>query len=119
MEHMTCKNCGAPLPLSGKCQYCGTQYHVDRDSPYYGDKFLRIEVEKPGIHTLRAVARINRYIYEDAPPEAVANMAMHQIKSQMAENLTAFIKFSKEAHPWEDAELIQGTLRVVDPSFKF
>lgn len=21
-----CKNCGAPLPKSGKCEYCGTQY---------------------------------------------------------------------------------------------
>lgn len=21
-----CKNCGAPLPNDGKCEYCGTQY---------------------------------------------------------------------------------------------
>ena len=36
-----CRNCGAPLPKSGKCEYCGTEYNqiTSHDNVYYKINF--------------------------------------------------------------------------------
>ena len=119
-ENLTCENCGAPLSRDGSCPYCGTKHKVNDDTSPYADRFFRIEVEKPGIHTIRAAAAFDPSIYERADAEWLARQAMNQIRSQMMENLTAFIKFERrESMPWEEKTLIMGTIRVVDPSFRF
>ena len=47
-QELNCPNCGAPLGLSDRCEYCGTwfaDFTIDRDKPFYikirvGDKIL-------------------------------------------------------------------------------
>lgn len=36
-----CRNCGAPLPKSGKCEYCGTEHNqiASHDNVYYKINF--------------------------------------------------------------------------------
>jgi len=118
-EKLTCENCGAPISPGGKCPYCGTSYKLERNAYNPQEKFFRIEVERPGVHTLRAIAAIDRETYMNAPAEAVADCAIHQIKRQMMDELTAFIRFDREEDPFMDRTLIRGTIRVVDPSFRF
>lgn len=42
-----CKSCGAPLPESGKCQYCGSEYHriKSTDDMYFTINFGGAEHE--------------------------------------------------------------------------
>lgn len=37
-QQLNCPNCGAPLGLSDRCEYCGTwfaDFTIDRDKPFY------------------------------------------------------------------------------------
>lgn len=38
-----CKNCGAPL-TNGKCEYCGTEYEITKET-FYSDRGIEIEIE--------------------------------------------------------------------------
>jgi len=110
-----CRNCGAPLDANGKCQYCGAIYKTERQ----GNELHVIEVEHPRVQKLVAVYRINNEDLLRYPEEAVARMAFGEMKRGMVDQLTDFIRITKEQDPYMNCTLIRGEIRVVEPNFMF
>ena len=120
LTELKCINCGAPLRTEERsdqyrCEHCGALYHIEGDRHDYHV----ITVEHPQVCTLRATARINNEDLIRYGEKVCAYRAMDAMKHNMVEDLADFIKWDKEQDPFLNATMIQGTIRVVEPSFRF
>ena len=52
MKASNCKNCAAPLPSSGKCEYCGTINKKEREITV-----SRMKIDVNGIYLTREITR--------------------------------------------------------------
>ena len=115
MDELKCRNCGAPLTPTGKCEYCGSVYRIEKKN---GHK-IYVETVPACCQTIAAEYSIDRETYKHYPESFVAGQVYDNIARKMVEQLTQFIRFDKTTDPFLDKTLARGTLRVVDPNFTF
>ena len=76
-----CPNCGAPLPLNGICQYCGTE--IIRDS--YGN--LSYRIVNCNVRPVMAEAAVSMELIAHADPEDITRMLHRDLAIKLAEEI--------------------------------
>lgn len=113
-EPLICQQCGGAIDRKTmKCPYCETQYERK-----YDGVAIRHVVEKPGIHTIRAMVKVDdRMLYQS--PEGATRFVMDRMRNQIADALLNYMKMftEMEHNHMEQCHIIRGEIRVVDPTF--
>lgn len=114
LQPLICQQCGGAIDRNTmKCPYCETQYERKGDGVE-----LRYVVEKPGIHTIRAMVKVDDMILNHSP-ERATKFVMDRMRHQIADGLLNYMKMVTEMEhsPMERCHIIRGEIRVVDPMF--
>lgn len=118
MKALICKNCGGGInPNTLKCEYCGTQYREE-----FTDGLVRplvVQSCPANIKVLGTQVSVSEWMFRDVPPERIAEFTMKDISRSLAEALAPYIKLETERNPVTMTQIIRGTVRVVEPDFRF
>ena len=115
MKELKCKNCGAPLTPDGRCEYCGARYKIEESC---GQIYV-VERLPPATQTLGARVVIDKDRREVYPPDALARIATERISRSLAEALKEYMKIDIREDPYLRATIIEGTVRVIPPDYRF
>lgn len=115
MEELKCRNCGATLTESGKCEYCGSKYRIES----FAGMINYVEVHSSPVQTLECAVMIPQKMAERMPEEALGECVEREMAHKMAASLGALIKYQKDYDPFVNAVMIRGKIRVVPPDFRF
>lgn len=116
LSELVCTHCGAALnPNTLKCEYCGTQYERRRD------EFCNTQI------ILKYPSHIQKLCGEIAIPdhimgisaETAAEYSMKELTHRLAEALAPYMKVETMRDPYTRTQIIRGSVRVVDPDFRF
>lgn len=114
IKPLVCERCGGAIDRrTMKCPYCETQYERKNNGVT-----VNFSVDRPGVHVLRAEARIdNRRMLCD--PEGASQYALDRMRHEIADGLLAYMKIStsKDLSFFNECEIIRGEVRVIDPAF--
>lgn len=117
LEVMKCQSCGGTInPSSLRCEYCGTQYErkIEKGITHY------IQTCPAQIHKLATQVEIEDVLLYNIPQDRVAEYAMKEIVNALAEALVPFVKLEVEhGISFKRTQIIRGTIRVVEPDFRF
>lgn len=116
LEALQCQNCGGTINASSlKCEYCGTQYKrkIERGITHY------IQTCPAQIQTLKSQFEIDEDIFFNIPQDRLAEYAMREIVNDLAKALVLFTKLEIENSSFKRTQIIRGTVRVVEPDFRF
>lgn len=116
IEALQCQNCGGTLNSSYKCEYCGTQYErkVERGVMHY------IQTCPAQIQTLSSQVEIDEDLLCNIPQDRVAEYAIREMINALAEALVPYVKLETEKGiSFKRTQIIRGTVRVVEPDFRF
>lgn len=112
IEAQNCPNCGAPVEHGApRCKWCGTTFKIT-------DRFMVVE-RRSGVHTLQKMVIVpddSRYLRN---PEAVNSYVLGEIRHEIADALTAFLRIECEDDPIRMEKRIRGTVRVLEPDYTF
>lgn len=110
-----CPNCGAPIQV-GKyhCEWCGTSFKRDDAAQTFV-----IEKNTRGVRCLETRVAIPRYAYIGTDAEAVSEYTIDQMKHQIADALTGLIRIETCDDYMRDERIFRGTVRVLEPDFRF
>lgn len=119
MRELKCTNCGAPLHYEARneyrCEHCGALYKVeDCDHGYQV-----IAVEHPQVRTFKAVSFVRQEDVDRYGEDFMSRQVAEKMKHSLAEQLVDFMRLERSYDPYEKAVMIRGTIRVVEPSFRF
>jgi len=115
MEELKCKNCGAPLTREGKCEYCGSRFHVEQT---FGG-FHIIEIEHGPAQTLSASMKIPFEARHYMKAENITQYSIRELTKQLAEGLAAYMRLDVMEDPMRMATIVRGTVRVVPPNVRY
>jgi len=118
MKALECKNCGGRInPKTLQCEYCGTQYREEfADSPI---RPLVIQSQPADIKVLATQVSVSDEMIHRVPPERIAEFTMEDITRGLAEALAPFVKVETMYDPRMMTQIIRGSIRVVEPDFRF
>ena len=106
-----CRCCGGRINVAKmRCDYCDTAYEDE------SLKRITIQTVRPGENVIRAEIAINRYGMSHNP-EGARDYALHCLRDQIADGLLGFMKIATTTDFRNDAEIIRGEVRVIDPMF--
>lgn len=106
-----CERCNGTIDLKTlKCEYCGTPYE---DSTL---KRIKIEVVRPGVHTIKSEVVID-FDHMAYDPEGARDYALRELRNQLADGLLGFMKLKTAENFNIRSQIIRGTVRVIDPMF--
>lgn len=114
MIELKCENCGAPIdPITHRCGYCGTQYHVNEE------RVIIMEHHTSPVLTFQAKMVIPAYGEDYYNDRTLGEIAMKPLISELSKSLAEGI----EVYTWHDVlrmeRHILGRVRVLKPDFKF
>ena len=116
---LKCTHCGATLRDGAHgeyvCEHCGARYKVEGNAYDYHV----IRVYNPTVVPLSYVQRIDNEDIQRFGEKFVAQRILHTMTHSMAEKLAEFIKIDKQQDPFMNQTLFRGTIRVVEPDFRF
>lgn len=119
MTELKCKNCGAALvpssPRIFKCEYCGTLYRSERKE----DDVHYVQISPAKTVTLGSQISVSDETVHFVPPDKVAEFTMRELTHNLAKALAPYIKVETMHSPHEMTQIIRGTIRVVEPDFRF
>lgn len=111
MKRYTCDCCGGTINLvTGKCEYCGTQYEIRNNQVF------RIETFQNPVHTIVAAATLEQHDIYALGLENASKIAVEQITQRLAEGLAPFIKVYHNFDIETFHHKFVGELKVVIPS---
>ena len=115
LYELKCKNCnGALNPKTLKCEYCGSQYREKNDN----GRMVYIQTCPAKTEVLMAQVSVpDELVMRDA--EGIAKHTLNEMSNLLAEELIKFVKFEKEYDIHTMTQIIRGTVRVVEPDFRF
>ena len=118
MKALICKNCGGSINSKTlQCEYCGTQYQ--RDFADTQVQRLVVESYRSDVKVLGAEVKVSDFMMRDLPREKIAEISMKEITRSLAEALAPYIELETERDPERMTQIIRGTVRVVEPDFRF
>jgi predicted amidophosphoribosyltransferase len=116
LEELRCTHCDAPLnPKTLKCEYCGSQYERKQEAgmTHY------IQTCPAQIQTIASEIRVSRECMTNIPEPIIADKATMRLTRNLAEVLADYMKVETRMD-WEtNTQIIRGTVRVVEPDFRF
>ena len=116
MEKYTCVNCGAPINMSTcKCEYRGTQY----EKYHSGDFVHYIQTCPAQIMPLRCEMSISEEALRSGDVQRISEFAVKNLSRSLAEELEKYMKIETRSDPYRMCQIIRGTVRVVEPDFRF
>ena len=115
MEQLTCKNCGAPLTPSGKCEYCGTVYRIEHPPSHVNI----VEVQQSPVVTLGATVRLDAHTVKHIGEDAASKMAVDHLSGKIADSLAEYLMLDTSYDPHNDAVIVHGKVRIVPPDYRF
>lgn len=116
MEKLICESCGAPLnPNSLKCEYCGTHYKRD----YREGVTHYIQTCPAKVEVLASQISIPDMAIRHLDAEQAAEYATKELARGLAEALMPYMKIETHYEPIQMRQVIRGTVRVVEPDFRF
>ena len=116
LEVLKCQSCGGTINSSSlKCEYCGTQYErkIERGITHY------IQTCPATIQTLATQVEVDDELLMNASRDIVAEYAMKDIVNSLAQALVPFVKIETTPNVCKCTQIIRGTIRVVEPDFRF
>lgn len=110
LKALTCKNCGAPINRATmKCEYCDTQY----ERTYEGTQ-VKFIADRPGVHTLRAMAMIDEEMIRSDPGRA-KEFIERKLRQSLADGLMEYMRTEEEMDYRSFARIIRAEVKVVSP----
>ena len=118
MKALVCENCGGKInPNTLQCEYCGTQYKEEfKDGAI---QHIVVQSCPAEIKVLATRVSVSEEMMYRMPPERIAEFTMKDITRSLAEALAPFVKLETERDPMARTQVIRGTVRVVEPDFRF
>ena len=115
MKQLKCENCGAPLTVDGRCEYCGAVYVIEQCP----GGVLLLETRHPQAEAFAAEVRLDRRLLAELGREPVLKMAEKEVSHKLTEALSPYVKLSEMEDPLTGGTLLRGTIRVVKPGHRF
>lgn len=116
LEELKCSNCGAALnPNTLKCEYCGSQFAKKEERGLIS----YIQTCPARVETLGAAVSVSEESMQYMSADQVSEYAVRQITHKLAEALTPYVKLETMRDPYTMSQIIRGTIRVVEPDFRF
>ena len=116
LYELRCHNCGGQLDANTlKCPYCGSQYERENQ----GGQTIYIQTCPAQLVPLRYQMEMPIEDLSRVDPEILAEHCMKEITHSIAEALVPYIKFETERDPFKMRQIIRGSIRVVEPDFRF
>lgn len=116
LRELRCKNCGGAIDQRTlKCHYCGTQY-VREDGTR---RTIYFQSSPPSAVPLRYEMRVPEYSMQHIPQEEIAKICMDEMTHELAKCLVPYIKIETTRDLCNMEQIIRGTVRVVEPDFRF
>lgn len=104
-----CVHCGGHInPDTMKCEYCGTQYEKDFESP-----FLRFETYTNPVRTFKSKIRLADY--QCFTLEQTSKMAVNSLISQLAEQLAPMVKMEVRYDDATGQQIVESTIKIIEP----
>lgn len=116
LEELKCINCGAPLDQATlKCEYCGSQFakKEERGLIHY------VQTCPAQVATLGAQVGISDETMRYMPADQVSDFTIRELKYKLAEALMPYMKIETHRDPCTMTQMVRGTIRVVEPDFRF
>lgn len=109
---LICKCCGGQIDRrTMTCPYCGVQYEKK-----YDDMPVTFTVERPGVHHIKAMVRLDEHaILQD--PEGATKYAMDRLRNGIADGLLEYMRIDTAKDYSQFCRIIRADVRVLDPSF--
>ena len=116
LEELKCSNCGAALnPNTLKCEYCGSQYAKKEEQGL----IHYIQTCPAQVATLGAVVGIPDEVMRYGSADQASEYAVKELTHKLAEALMPYTKIETMRDPYTMSQMIRGTIRVVEPDFRF
>ena len=116
LEALQCQNCGGTInSCSLKCEYCGTQYERknERGITHY------VQTCPAQVHSLASQVEIDEDLLRNVPQDRIAEYTVRELVNAFAEALVPFVKLETEKSCCRRTQIIRGTVRVIEPDFRF
>lgn len=116
MTKLVCECCGGAIdPITQQCEYCGTKYKFEMN----GGAIHYIQTCPASLVPLRYQMEVPLEAMMDIPPDKLAEISMREMTRELAKALVPYIKLETERDPYTLKQIIRGTVRVVEPDFRF
>lgn len=114
LQPLICKCCYGAINQSNMiCEYCGTAYENYNGIPHI------IEVQQKPCRVLRVRSEIPEEIMRSIAIDSVVDMAMSDIRSQLAKALEDCLKIEMSYDPRTMRQIITAQVRVIEPDYRF
>ena len=120
LYELKCRNCGGALDSRTlKCPYCGSQY--ERKNEHMGDMVRTVYIQTcpAPIVPLAYQMRVPDEAMQHYPQEEMARMCMDEMTHALAKALVPYVKIETQRDLCSMDQIIRGTIRVVEPDFRF
>ena len=120
LYELKCRNCGGALdPKTLKCPYCGSQY--ERKNEHMGDMVRPVYIQTcpAQLTPLQYQMRVSDEAMRYYPQEEMARICMEEITHELAKALVPYVKIETQRDLCNMQQIIRGTVRVVEPDFRF
>ena len=116
LEALRCKYCNGHIdPHTLMCEYCGTQY---REENRLGEVHY-IQTCPAPIQVLRSQVVMTDEAIRHTSPEHMSEYAIKVLSRNLADALAEHMKVETYYEPGTMTQIIRGTVRVVEPDFRF
>lgn len=117
MHKLVCERCGGAInPKTLTCEYCGTRYKEDRDE--LGHVHC-IQTCPAKLSVLATKIEISNDDIVCMPQETLAEYTLNTMTKELAKSLVPYMKLETERDPYTMKQIVRGSVRVVEPDFRF
>lgn len=109
-----CPNCGAVLNDNHVCAYCGTVFRKEDTSGI--TRF--IPIHKP-CRVFKSEIFLDRGLISNSNSLEVSEFAIEHLAHNLAKAIAPMMKLDVNYDPYTDTQHIVGTIRVVEPDYRF
>lgn len=109
-----CPNCGAALTDNHVCAYCGTVFREEDTSGI--TRF--IPIHEP-CRVFKSEMSLDRSLISNSNSLEVSEFAIKRLAHNLAEAIAPMMEIKVNYNPYIDTQRIVGTIRVVEPDYRF
>lgn len=108
-----CTQCGGRVnPETLTCEMCGTKFKQNKE-------YMPLIVEQPGAHTLCMRQELRNEMIEVLGLKEASRRAIEHMALEFADSIAPFMSIKTEHDPYRGSTVMRGTIRVLDPDYRF